>query len=426
MTTDNAKTRSLARVLAAVLIAATVVGTATGAVRVWTVISDAQRPGPVLFEHGVSGVDFTHVPAGWTNEWCGECHKRDYAQWKGSRHNLSGSNENFEAQILDPKGGRKQWCMNCHVPINPGATVFSTREPEDLDQNYTEHPEWLMNGIDCLTCHVRDGQVLVTHASEEAATAHPIRIAPELGTAEFCGSCHQFDFHDREHPDQFHGPLQQASLEEFLEFRATGELETRCHDCHMPDGDHEMPGGYSLSLLQETFDLALSANWIDDGDAILIEMDLSIGHVGHRVPGGEHFFRFLSLQTVLEDEQGNAIGTGTSTIRPSDIEATLIDQLPHIKTFGHHPALSEFTGLSEEESGMPSPDTRLSPNDTWTARYVVSPDREQSGSTVRIRTELWYHVLDAWNAIKFKLSPDELRWTVLRREAVLTRPSAVD
>ena len=73
-----------------------------------------------------------------------------------------------------------------------------------------------------------------------------MRLAPELASADFCGGCHQFAFKTSQLPDSFFGDLQQASMEEFLEFRQHSGLDLKCQDCHMPL-DPEVLNGADLN-----------------------------------------------------------------------------------------------------------------------------------------------------------------------------------
>ena len=390
-----------------------VAATLTGVVRVWRVVGSAERTAPVLFDHGLSAIAPEQIHVRWTNESCEKCHAAEYTQWKRSRHHVAATNEGFRAQLLTPGDGRKQWCVNCHAPINPGATNLPTQEPAGLDALYASPPSWLVNGVDCLACHVRGDEILVTKASAEAARAHPIRVAPELGTAEFCGGCHQFNSHSNVFPDSLSGQLQQASFEEFLDH----STEARCHDCHMIGGDHHMPGGFDKSMIRNALSLDLSAEWNADQQSALVSADVTVGHVGHRVPGGEHFFRHLTLRTVVERDDGAALSTGGALPRDSVQAAEselMVRQWPRVETFGHKMGTYEKYGFGE-----PNPDTRLSPGQSRSFRYRVPFDPAEIGSVVRVRSELWYHVLEEENARLFGLSVADTRWIVVSQETRL-------
>jgi len=376
------------------------------------VISAATPPPAVHFDHGLTPPDL-RAPKKWTNEYCGTCHKAEFEQWSKSRHAVSGTTHNFEVEFLEPDGGRQQHCLNCHAPRNPTGELFPTEEPIGIDAAYKEQHSWVKDGIDCLTCHVRNGEVLVTRNSAKAAAAHPIRVAPELGKAEFCAGCHQFSFKSHVLPDGYFGQLQQASFEEFLDFRANGGAETSCQDCHMPDGDHTIPGGYDDEMLRSAVDLDIRAEWKESLRQVFIEVDISAGHVGHRVPGGEHF-RFLTVHTSVND------GDGKEVIAPSN-ESTnhddLVSKWPQIEMLRREMGPAEQGSDNPED--QPNPDTRLWPNEIRTYRYRMAIDPTTLLAPLKIRAELWYHLMHQSKAESFGHSLDEVKRMVLSKEASL-------
>ncbi len=389
-------------------------GMSAGAVQVWSVVGTAAPSAPVLFDHGLTALDPGQIDSKWTNEACQACHEREFAQWHGSRHHRAATNDSFREQLLTPGDGRKQWCINCHAPINAGAKNLPTQEPSGLDGLYHRQPTWLRNGVDCLACHVRGDEILATRATAAATRAHPIRIAPELGTAEFCAGCHQFSSHSDVFPDSLSGELQQASLEEFLEQQAGA----RCHDCHLLDGDHRMAGGYDKQMLAGALDLGVSAEWNEELRSALVSVEVSVGHVGHRVPGGEHFFRYLTLQTTVEGKHGVSLqrrAAVSGSHAPGTESAEMVDRWPRIEFLGH-----KMGTFEKHFVGEPNPDSRLSPGETRAFRYLVPVDAARIGSVASIRTQLWYHLLDKEKARSLGLSVDDTRWIVAARETELT------
>lgn len=369
---------------------------------------------PVLFDHGLSAIE-PQAPAGWTNEWCGSCHQAEFEQWHNSKHAEAGLNANFEAQFLEATGGRAQWCLNCHAPANRGTFNHASMEPRDIDDLFVVKPYWLISGVDCLSCHVRDGQVLGMNVTFPGQAAHPMRESPELGTAEFCGGCHQFAHKPRQFPDSFRGRLQQASLIELIEQnRASGDT-LRCHDCHLPAGNHTMPGGYDRELVRDALDLTLTASWQPELNAIQLVVTVTVQGVGHRVPGGEHFFRYLSIRTGLHDTSGNAVtpdkqSLGVPTAEPS-ARPLVLSELPHVEEIRKR--LGNFERGTE--SGVPpTPDTRLNPNEARKFVYLVPLAQDDAGKSLKAITTLWYHVLDPEEAKGFHLPTEELSWELHR------------
>ncbi len=411
----TARIHTVARFAVAAFIVTCCVGAVLAVRNVARVLDAATPVTPVYFDHGLTGFD-PKAPKKWTNQYCGECHKQAYEQWKVSRHAESGVAHNFELEFLDSAGGRQQHCINCHAPRNSTGHLFPTEQPPGIDKAYEEKSEWIQHGIDCLTCHVRDGQVLVSKHSEKAADAHPIRVAPELGKAEFCAGCHQFSFKSRVLPDGYFGQLQQASFEEFLDYHRSERAETRCQDCHMEGGDHTMPGGYDNDMLKRAVDIAAGAEWESEKDSILVSAEAITGHVGHRVPGGEHF-RYLTLRTSVLDATGKAVVPASSDSKSDQDEIKQADQWPQIESLRR--VMGQFEQGSSDPNDRPMPDTRLWPGEVRTYRYRMAIDPEKIKGPLRVRVELWYHLMDEEKAQSFNHSLDEIKWMVRSKEVLL-------
>ena len=50
--------------------------------RVRDVLKSTETPTTILFNQGLNPV-VTGAPVGWTNAWCGSCHKQEFEQWQG-------------------------------------------------------------------------------------------------------------------------------------------------------------------------------------------------------------------------------------------------------------------------------------------------------------------------------------------------------
>ena len=384
------------------------IGVAISCVQVFSVVRASQPASPVMFDGGLS-IPNIAAPREWTNQWCGSCHKDDYREWKDSRHAISGIADNFVVEFLD-QNARWQFCINCHTPTNPAGRNLPTHKPRGMDQAFETRQPWVATGVGCLTCHVRDGQVLATQVTEKAKKHHPMRLAPELASAEFCAGCHQFGFKVNNLPDSFRGALQQASFEEFLDFRKAGGDADRCHDCHMSDGNHLMPGGYFNEMLTQAAEVGIETRWRDDVGMLEIIVTVSGGYVGHRVPGGEHF-RFLSFETSVTDSSGNAILLAHSNqagVENSD-GTIIVRKLPH--------SVSMRRGLGDYESEVdleaePIPDRRLYPGEDRRHKLLVPVDRRYDKQTLVATVHLRYHLMSDEKASMFHHSDDDVIRTV--------------
>ena len=405
--------RRLQQILLVVLVVSGGLGGGWALLAVNGVLHASVAETPVSFDQGLNRLE-TRAPRHWTNQWCGTCHKQAYAEWKSSRHFVAGTNENFQAQCLATGGGRQQWCFNCHAPTNPATTLLPLHEPPQLEQLFERPPHWLEQGVGCLSCHVRDGQVLVTNATQKARDAHPIRKSQELGTAEFCAGCHQFNFKDVHLPDYLHGPFQQASLEEFLDYRLADGFETRCHDCHMPGGKHVMPGGYDNKMLNRALKLELAADWEQEQEQVAVSVSVTARRVGHKVPGGE-FFRSVTLHTWVTNSRGEvlrdtsvesssepAAGPGGAAIDPE----TPGGAWPRVEIFSRRRGAFDNGPQALELSPT---DSRLRPGETREFRYELRPAADPSGFPLQVHAELWYHVMHETEAEEFHFSPEAVK-----------------
>ncbi|MBQ17719.1 MAG: hypothetical protein CMJ65_11395 [Planctomycetaceae bacterium] len=423
MNPDSAGARHRSEWVPGLVILLVTVGVITAGVRIQRVLEASKPSTPILFDHGLTPLTL-RAPSTWTNQQCGTCHPRAFEQWQGSRHAAAATNKKFRVECIEPIGGRRQWCINCHAPTNPSAGHLPTQEPVGLDSLFSDQPRWLVNGVDCLTCHVRDGKVLATRITSKGEAAHPLRLSPELETAEFCGGCHQFAFKSDQYGDEFHGQLQQVSMEEFLDFRRGGGSEQNCQNCHMPAGDHLMPGGYNNEMLKQSLDLDLDARWQDQPGGINVSISVIAQGVGHRLPGGEHF-RFLSLHTNLRNADDPprqyTLAEPTAEQLPPPAAAGQVQEVtdwPRIQIMRRNPGPRE-RGRSPGADAVP--DTRLFPGERRTFRYFVPANTVDADSPLVISAELWYHKMGDLDARRFGFETPEVIHTVLRKEQAVRR-----
>ncbi|RLB46941.1 MAG: hypothetical protein DRJ42_26560, partial [Deltaproteobacteria bacterium] len=196
---------------------------------------------------------------------CGRCHEADLAEHLASAHARAFDDPLFQREW---RQNPEPYCIPCHSP--------RTASP-------LAHPVLASAGVDCVTCHVRDGAVLAATVSGEAP--HPSRVDPTLAGVEACARCHQVDVRHR--PGT---PLQNT----VAEWEAAGEPGT-CQSCHMPSRAgrhrHDTPGGYSRELLSRA--LTVRARAVHDGWDTRVDLELEADDVGHAVPTGDVFRRLV-------------------------------------------------------------------------------------------------------------------------------------
>ncbi len=224
-----------------------------------------------LFPGGLAPVDAQGPRrAGVTPEDCGRCHGETHDQWAASGHARSWSDPRFAASWAHRP---QRWCQHCHGPL--------AQTPDD---------ERAARGVDCATCHLRDGVVLSGRPpSLRARIAHRTRHAPALGDERACAGCHEFNFPERVAPTEpfrYGHEAMQATVSEWRASRAAAEGES-CAGCHMPLGDHGVSGAHDLTLIQRT----ISADVRLDGDAARVT--LTATGAAHAVPTGDPWRRLL-------------------------------------------------------------------------------------------------------------------------------------
>lgn len=243
---------------------------------------------------------------------CGECHEDEEEELEGSRHQLAWTNTIFQAGFLVEQ---RAFCITCHVPraeqvaeIRANQAWYRQQDPH-LPQRgapVAKRPEpEAAAGIDCLTCHVRDGAVLVAAPTE---AAHATRVEPALATSEFCKGCHEFQT-----PRFVDGGMSMTDLpmqgtwSEWSAWVAAGAPRAArgrgpaptCQSCHMPRGAHSFHGAHDLGTLRGSVDVRVEL----DGD--LATWTLRSVDTGHSLPTGD-LFRHLTLE-VLEGGEWTVI-----------------------------------------------------------------------------------------------------------------------
>ncbi|MCP4872989.1 MAG: hypothetical protein GY898_30215 [Proteobacteria bacterium] len=276
-----------------------------------------------------------------SSEACGECHATIYEQWAASGHARARRDPRF---VASGRHGPAGWCIDCHSPL---------RE-EGLEAE----------GVGCRACHgSADGLITARHPTLRARLAHRIRKDPRLEAPEFCGDCHEFTFplHSPAFPFTWGDePMQSTQTENF----STGRL-VRCQECHVPLGDHTMPGAHDVALIRETVTVAI------DGGAVTLTAE----GAEHAVPTGDPFRRFV-VELCADEACAEPL------------------------------ALARFGRTFErtETSWRETSDTRIPPpRDGVPGSITVEVELTQPASRYR----LWYYVAES--RLYGELKPDDFR-----------------
>ena len=185
-----------------------------------------------------------------TKHECIDCHAREAAEWNGSLHHTSFTDQDFQASFsVEPA----KFCSDCHAPLGAAA------------------------GIGCVSCH-------------NAANGH-------FATKD-CSGCHQFTFPGRQ-------ALMQSTV---AEHAASPFAATTCTECHLPrekDGhrNHRFNVTRNPDYLRAALDV--KSRRTPEG----VEVRLTTKNVGHKYPTGDLFRRIVVVvRTDAGDEQETVLG----------------------------------------------------------------------------------------------------------------------
>lgn len=194
---------------------------------------------------------------------CGACHKAIHAEWKASPHSRP-----WGTHPMIPKDPLRIECSPCHIP----ARIYEL----GLDAQIMIRPDRHHEGVDCVACHVKEGESLGPGPTR-AAPCNP-RHEPTIRLNITCKPCHDL-----------HGTLEEWKTSRFSK---EPNLQT-CQDCHMPEVErplvegqaprkgrsHTILGGRDLELVRKALTMGVRI----DGDAL--EVTLTNDRTGHAVPG---------------------------------------------------------------------------------------------------------------------------------------------
>ncbi len=196
---------------------------------------------------------------------CAECHEETHAQWTGSGHSGAFTDPKFQLAGRDGPAG---WCLECHAPL---------RDLGLADE-----------GVGCGACHGTDGPILTARRPTlRARFAHRVRRDEALAGTATCARCHEFPFpvHTPGYPFAWSDEPMQATVSEW----AASRSEETCADCHLPLGDHAMPGAHDVAGLAA----ALAVDVGVDAAGAHARVTLTAAGAAHAVPTGDPFRRFV-------------------------------------------------------------------------------------------------------------------------------------
>jgi len=246
-------------------------------------------------------MDLGPLPDGlpnWSAQGCEGCHTRSHSDWAQSGHAIGWNTPRFVEGIQDVA---TPMCTECHRPLRQQYTVSELIHNGERRWSDTPNPNYdptlHIEGITCVTCHVRSGAIVSATPSE--AAPHPIKVDPQLGTSESCARCHELNTADSNQP----------IYRTYSEWQRSPQaaLGIQCQDCHMqnkPEGaDHSWR---SLSSQALSVLLKFSSSVSVRGNAPT-EVTLTMQNTGtaHNIPTGTPFKSVYVEMELLYERRAN-------------------------------------------------------------------------------------------------------------------------
>lgn len=317
----NSEHRSAGRhTCVAILLAVSVVAAMCVASTVWAVSGDAAL--------GTRSYDDYESPGD-----CGGCHVLFYQQWKQAMMSQSYTHhwdeiEYFKLAVPHAEkdevvAGVKAGCNGCHAPLAFLAGDIPPARPEAGSR--------ANEGVSCDVCHTVTGfegevpfnfNFVSSPGDTKYGPRDPSEDAPHqsaksefLGTAEFCGTCH-----NEKDP---YGIWVKSTHLEWKEgpYAAAGVV---CQDCHMPAGpgvtvddgpeyadarQHLFHGAHTAAKVRGTVELGVypEADEAAPGSDVTVTISLFNQKAGHKFPTGSVEDRILWLHVEAIDANGKRI-----------------------------------------------------------------------------------------------------------------------
>ncbi len=303
---------------------------------------------------------------------CGECHQKQYEQWKESMHAQSNLDPIHQATL---KLEGMEFCSGCHLPLAEQVPMITTGFQEgDLTKPILKpspdyNPDLMSEGINCAGCHVREwvsyGPPKEGETEEDASTIHKVKFLEVYEKSEFCANCHQM---------AIPGVPGTPFINTYNQWKESKYAKggTECQDCHMRNGNHSWKGGHSPMALKHAVDVLVKTykRSYAPGDTLFADISLTNVGAGHKFPtgGSSGNHRIVTLTTSVVDANGTVLDSQQSIIRR--------------QMAGYTPP-DEFIELS---------DNRLDPGETRVIEYSYAIPSDAS-ENLFLKTELTYALL---------------------------------
>lgn len=254
---------------------------------------------------------------------CGVCHQTHYNEWKFSTHANAWTDQQFQAELK--KETSPFMCINCHVPLqNQQEFIIKGLVDGDIYQPVKEpnphfDKELQQEGINCASCHVRNGAILGPTGTTKAPHK---TIKDTLHLSEkLCIKCHN--------------AVAVITQDLACTFETGDEWKNGpyfgkkdCKTCHMEPVTQEIVEGYGKRLSHSHFFPGSGIPKLDTlqtkilngfeyypseikkkyliTDSIFYQIKIKNENAGHKVPTGDPE-RFFMISFILKNEKGEIL-----------------------------------------------------------------------------------------------------------------------
>ena len=238
---------------------------------------------------------------------CGQCHARQYADWKSSLHSKTiGPGILWQFHVMSQQG--VNGCLRCHAPLAEQkaliAIEYRAKQAPTAPSPAYVPADLHRQGLVCAACHVRR-HMRVGPPRREAAELAPGVVAshggftadPGFGDSRFCAVCHQF----RADGAQLNGKLLENTYEEWRA-SAAAKAGQSCQSCHMPDRRHLWRGIHDADMVRKSLNVTLEIR-PGDGGKLRVQAEMTNVGAGHHLP--TYLIPEIVATLALVDPGGN-------------------------------------------------------------------------------------------------------------------------
>ena len=254
---------------------------------------------------------------------CGVCHQTHYNEWKLSTHANAWADQQFQAELK--KESSPFMCINCHIPLqNQQEFIVKGLVDGDIYQPVKEpNPHFdkqlQQEGINCASCHVRNGAILGPTGTTKAPHK---TIKDTLHLSEkLCISCHNavavitpdlactFETGDEWKNGPYFGKkdCKTCHMEPITREIVEGYGERLSHSHYFPGSGIPKLDTLETKILNgfEFYPSEIKKKYLIS-DSVFYQLKVKNENAGHKVPTGDPE-RFFLISFQLKNEKGEIL-----------------------------------------------------------------------------------------------------------------------